>query len=273
MEAGSAGRLRIAGAVLVLGLFGVAALSLGARSAGAGNPAPALLPDLIVPKPAELFIDKLGKRAILRFSHTTANIGRGPLEISPDLEASNCSSDGEDWFDADQYVYRDTDGSGAFERGVDEAPEKRPVGCMYFHEPHDHYHFRDFALYELYRERTGNRVATSDKVSFCVFDLQEYNGDLPGAEQFYSGSNCDRSDGTHGISVGWADVYTSSTPGQELNVTGKRRGRYCLVAKADPDNRLDEQGSTANNVRRLRIALRPGRGIVRRLDGRCKSAR
>ena len=270
MEAGRSARLKIAGTVLILGLFAVTALSLGARSAGAGGQAEALLPDLIVPKPTELFVDKLGKQRILRFSHTTANIGSGPLEISPDLEADNCASHNELWFDADQYVYRDTDGSGKFERGSDGPPEKRNVGCMYFHEPHDHYHFRDFALYQLYRERTGNRVATSDKVSFCVFDLQEYNGDLPGAEQFYSGTNCDRSDGTHGISVGWADVYTSNTPGQELNVTGKRRGRYCLVAKADPDNRLDEQGNAANNVRRLRIALRPGKGLVRRLDGRCK---
>ena len=270
MEAGDrTGRLQLAAAVSVLGLLAVVALSLGARSAGAGDPAPALLPDLFVPKPSELFVDT-GKRTILRFSHTTANLGKGPLEISPDLESDECAQSSPDWFDADQYVYRDTNGTGEFERGADQAPEKRDVGCMFFHEPHNHYHFQDFALYELYRERSGNLAATSDKVSFCVFDLQEINGDLPGAEQFYAGSNCDRSDGTHGISVGWADVYGAFTQGQELDITNKRRGRFCLVAIADPENRLDEVGS-ASNVRRMRIALRPRKGFVKRLAGPCKS--
>jgi Lysyl oxidase len=270
MDAGRSGRLRMAGAVLALGFLSVTALSLGARSAGAGEPAPALLPDLFVPKPAELFVDS-GKRTILRFSHTTANLGKGPLEISPDLTRDNCSGNGDDNYYAHQYVYRDTNGTGEFERGDDQAPEKRDVGCMFFHEPHNHYHFQDFALYELYRERTGNLAATSDKVSFCVFDLQRMPG-LPGSDPFYFGSNCDRSDGTHGISVGWADVYGAFTPGQELDVTGKRRGRYCLLARADPEDRLDEvAGGNTNNVLRLRIALRPRKGFVKRLDGPCKS--
>jgi hypothetical protein len=270
MQAGSAGRLKIAGAVLVVGLFAVTALSLGARSAGAGSQADSLLPDLVVPAPEELQLDKAGKRRILRFSHTTANIGTGPLEISPDLEAESCASHNELWFDADQYVYSDGNGSGEFERGADGPPETRNVGCMYFHEKHNHYHFRDFALYRLYRERTGRVAARSDKVSFCVFDLEVFPPGVPGSERFYSSRNCQRSDGTHGISVGWADVYRMFTPGQELNVTGRRRGRYCLVAIADPDDRLAEVNN-ANNVRRVRISLRPFKGVVKPLDGRCKN--
>jgi Lysyl oxidase len=271
MDAGwRSGRLGLAAAVLTLGVVAVTIFSLGARPAGAGDPPAALLPDLIVLKPSEVLVDKGRKRTMLRFSHTTANIGDGPLEIAPDLEADECAQSSPDWFDADQYVYRDTNGTGEFERGADAAPEARSVGCMFFHKPHDHYHFRDFALYRLYRERTGNLAGTSDKVSFCVFDLLEVNGDLPGAEQYYMGKSCKRSDGMHGISVGWADIYGAFTQGQELDVTGKRRGRYCLVASADPDNRLDESNN-ANNVRRVRIALRPRKGVVKRLPGPCKN--
>jgi len=115
-------------------------------------------------------------------------------------------------------------------------------------------------------------VETSDKVSFCVFDLAPLASGLPGTEAYYGFSNCDKDDGTHGISVGWADIYGAATNGQELNVTGMRRGRYCLVSIADPEDRLDEKaGRKANNTRRVRIAMRPGRAFVKKLPTPCRS--
>jgi len=272
MDGGVIHRLRIAGVVGVLGLSGGAMLALAPGPAGAVSPAPTLLPDLAVPKPHEILIERRNRRATLRFSHTTANRGDGPLEISPDLSTTTCTEGGEDGREAYQYVFRDLDRSGAFERNADGPPEGRPVGCMIFHEPHNHYHFKDFALYELYRERTGRLVGTSDKVSFCVFDLAPLASGLPGAAAYYDFSNCDKDDGTHGISVGWADTYGAATKGQELDVTGMRRGRYCLVSIADPEGRLDEKpGGKANNTRRVRIAMRPGRAFVKKLPTPCRS--
>lgn len=253
------------------------ALALSAPRAGAGDPVPQeLLPDLVVAKPAELYVVDRGRRTKLRFSHTTANVGDGPLEIAPDLTTTNCASKGPDWFDADQYIYRDQNGSGEFERGLaadgaDGDPDRRHAGCMYFHAPHDHYHFRDFAEYNLYREPNAKPVARSDKVSFCVFDLRPFQTGLPGSEVYYSFTNCNEKDGTHGISVGWADVYSAGTPGQVLDITKLRRGRYCLVAEADPLDRLVETSPERSNTRRIRIALRPRRGVVKRLAPPCRS--
>jgi len=47
-------------------------------------------------------------------------------------------------------------------------------------------------------------------------------------------------------------------PGQDLNVTGLGRGRYCLVSRADPDNLLRESNNS-NNARKTRIALHPAK--------------
>ncbi|MDQ3571369.1 MAG: lysyl oxidase family protein [Actinomycetota bacterium] len=272
MDGGVTKRLGIAGAVGASGLS-LAVLAVAVGPAGARVPAPPLLPDLSVSQPRQILIERTNQRAKLRFSHTTANRGDGPLEISPDLTTTTCTEGGENGREAYQYVFRDRDGSGVFERSSDGPPEARHVGCMIFHEEHDHYHFKDFALYELYRERTGRLVGASGKVSFCVFDLSPLGSGLPGAERYYEFSNCDKHDGTHGISVGWTDTYGAATKGQELDVTGMRRGRYCLVSIADPEDRLKETtGRDANNIRRVRIAMRPGRAFVRKLDTPCRSA-
>ena len=57
-------------------------------------------------------------------------------------------------------------------------------------------------------------------------------------------------------------------PGQDLNVTGLGRGRYCLVSSADPDNLLRESNNS-NNARKTRIALHPAKRSVKRLSGHC----
>ena len=43
-----------------------------------------------------------------------------------------------------------------------------------------------------------------------------------------------------GLSIGWADYYGSTLPGQELDIRGLPDGRYCLRNEADPADRLDE---------------------------------
>ena len=111
------------------------------------------------------------KTTFLRFSHTTSNVGKGPLEIYPDLEAEDCNDRGDRALVAYQRIYQDTNGSGNFQRGVDIDSTEQTVGCMIFHDIHNHYHFEDFAQYELYRVKSGVLKETSDKVSFCVVDI------------------------------------------------------------------------------------------------------
>ena len=47
-----------------------------------------------------------------------------------------------------------------FDRLEDTETVAEPVGCMIFHDIHNHYHFEDFAQYDLYR--VNRRQAQGD---------------------------------------------------------------------------------------------------------------
>jgi hypothetical protein len=258
------GRGRIAAAALVglfsaLGVWLIVTSSPAAAGGGAGD---ALLPDLIVEPPEDIVLQRgaTKKQIFLRFEHVTSNVGAGPVEIAPELESDDCQDRGDRAHPAYQTVYHDGDGDGVFDPSIDTEKNEQSVGCMIFHDIHNHYHFEDFAEYALYRAESGVLKATSEKVSFCVFDFTRLHPDLDGSPDSmqYHPSNCAVDSGIHGISVGWADVYGSSTPGQEFDLTGlKRPGRFCLVAKTDPADRLEEvaTGGEDNNVQTAQIRV------------------
>jgi len=255
-------RLAAAGCVAVfcaLGAWLIVTTSPATAGSATGD---ALLPDLIVEQPDDIVLQRgPGKKQVfLRFEHVTSNIGAGPVEIAPDLDADDCQDRGERAHVAYQTVYQDGNNNGDFERVIDTEKSEQLVGCMIFHDIHNHYHFEDFAEYELYRVANGALKATSEKVSFCVFDLSRTHPALDGSpeDMYYTASNCQQNSGIHGISVGWADIYSSSTPGQEFDVSGlKRPGRFCLVARTDPADRLDEvtTGGEDNNVQTVQIRV------------------
>lgn len=256
------------GAAAFIALFSAlgAWLLLSSSAANAGGPSgPSLLPDLVVEQPRQIVLQRSEgtKKTFLRFSHTTANTGQGPLEIYPDLSTDTCGDAGDRGRVAYQAIFQDSDAGGppdgVYDRKEDTEAIAEPVGCMVFHDIHNHYHFDDFALYELYRMKSGRLRENSDKVSFCVYDLTRPYPDLPGspAQAFYDFLNCAADDGTHGISVGYADIYGPATPGQEFDVSDRRPGRYCLVARTDPADRLEEvaAGGEDNNTRAVQIRV------------------
>jgi hypothetical protein len=57
-----------------------------------------------------------------------------------------------------------------------------------------------------------------------------------------------------GISVGWADVYTSGLPDQYIDVTGLPHGSYTLEVVANPDGILQEKSRT-NNIASVEVDL------------------
>jgi len=251
-----------AASVAALVCLGASLLLLSSTKATAGGgTGDALLPDLVVEVPEEIVLQRAqdSNETFLRFSHTTSNAGVGPAEIYPDLSTDTCGDEGDRGRVAYQAIYQDFNDSGTFQRGVDTETTEDPVGCMIFHEIHDHYHFEDFASYELYRVKSGLLKEVSDKVSFCVADALSTNLDLPGApnEPYYKFSDCDTDSGTHGISVGWADIYDASTPGQEFEVSDRNPGRYCLVARTDPLDRIEEvdTGGEDNNVQTIQFKM------------------
>ena len=255
------------------------ALSLTAPTTAPAAPAPALLPDLVIlpVQRYDLLAERYGDQTLLRFSTEIANRGAGPLEVFPSATSTDCDGDGDPANDRDtfQRVFADSNANGILDRGADAVSSERRFGCMHFHPAHDHWHVLDIAGYELAREPGGKTVAGTRKVGFCLSDNRlafpspatpataVYPIGPPGSE------GCDAT-ATEGLSVGWADLYALGLPGQDLDISGLPRGSYCLILRADPRGLLEESDE-ANDVRRVRLRLRPDVPAVRKLDGRCRA--
>jgi hypothetical protein len=257
----------VAAAVTVVFLAGAAMTP----RAGAGVQL-RLLPDLVTMKvhKDDLVVERAGNKTLLRLTNEIANRGRGPLEIYPSTTSHNCDGDGHPNNDRDafQRIFLDN-GDGVFDRDTDTASQHFKFGC----DRHSHktglWEVFDLARYKLLRLHGGKRVTRSTKVAFCTVDSDHPFPGLPGSPGggYYPTFGCDPNS-ILGVSVGWADEYYYGLPGQQLNVTGLKAGRYCLVSKGDPDNLLRESNNS-NNVRRTRIALHPAKQTVKRLSGRC----
>jgi Lysyl oxidase len=283
MDASSRPRILVVLSVAVVSALGVAALAFvaPAQPSGGGD---RLLPDLITLKAQDIYLQRDPPTLRLRFDNTVANRGKGPLEIFPEEgPAAECNPGGapEEGRFADQRVFFDNpdgDSDGYFEREDDSASVSSRVGCMRFHPQHDHWHLDDFARYELRSEPRGRLVGVSTKVGFCVWDGRQPAGlaELPGHPRYSyypvdpsnPGPTGCTSTTTNGLSIGFADIYTAGTQGQAINITGIRRGRYCLIAEADPENRLEELNNQ-NNSRQSLLRIRPGKDRVVPLPGRC----
>jgi len=215
------------------------AAAVAVPPAGAGNVTP-LLPDLVTLPITDPMIahDRQTRRLELRFSNRVANIGAGPMELRGVLDPDTNTTI------AYQRIYR-SDGSTT----------DREAGRFVFDGHHDHWHFDDFASYELRRSKAsgtvGEMVAGSTKVTFCLMDSERVPDFVGGPEapQFFCSPE------VQGISVGWMDIYFRLLPGQSISLAGVKSGTYWLVSRADPSGRIAEL-RTDNNVAAVRIRIR-----------------
>jgi hypothetical protein len=275
-----AGRIRLAALTAFASALGGALLvTLGSPGAQAGSPA--LEPDLVTLGigRSDIVVEKRGRHRFLRLSNTVANRGTGPLDVVPGPPTGDCDPDSE--FTAVQRLFDDTNMSGKFEPS-DQPGDEIPFGCMRFHDApgHMHWHVLNFARYELRRAKTGKRV-DSQKVGFCVIDTERPFPGLPGSpkEPVYpgTGNGCGGLDDegqpippdSEGLSIGWADVYFFGLPGQSLEITRLRRGRYCLISTADPTDLIAESNE-ANNASTVRLQMRPRKLRFKKLQGPCR---
>ncbi len=192
-----------------------------------------LLPDLkaLPPEDFRIEADSEAGTKLLRFSSTVWNAGHGPLELrgesDPDTEETRVT----------QNLY--------YEKG---GVEEREVGEFVYHPDHDHWHFEDFALYELLsltpEGELGSAVASSGKVSFCIMENTRIDGQLIRETPQEEYRSCRQE--LQGISPGWGDTYGASVRGQELNIEAVPDGRYALRSTADPENRILESEATNN---------------------------
>jgi hypothetical protein len=232
----------------------VLALLLPSAAASPGT-ARELLPDLITRTPGKVYfqITPLGKH-LVRFSNEVVNVGVGPLELRPRVGDCNRNGDPADDRASWQRIYRDANEDGRFTRGVDAGFRTRSAGCTRYHPAHKHWHFDALAEYAVRPVfSAGPLLAGGKKTSSCVLDTRRRLPKAPGSprRKYYGGC---RRDSVGGISIGWGDLYGARVSGQELDVTSLADGAYCLVSRADPENRLKESNER-NNVRTTRIEL------------------
>lgn len=190
---------------------------------------PALYPDLRTLVPADLRFDELdGGTHVLRFTNTVWNAGEGRLELQAPTAAQG--DGGEELY---QNLYDAPIGGKRVGR-------RRVNGTIVYHDSHAHYHFADFASYQLLeRDDAGDyqQIGHSAKTSFCITDNFLFAGDLP---RQYSSCNQER----QGLTPGWRDTYRWDFDEQwvELENGPLPGGEYGLRSIADPSGLLDEGG-------------------------------
>lgn len=256
--------LRMIPILVVAGLLAAGSVipAAATHTPGAGD----LLPDLqtLLPQDLEIVSVRSGRNIEkrLRFDNEVLNRGTGPLELYPD--SVNCDPGSRM---AIQRIYQDSGlaSPGVFQRGDDNVVTTHNAGCMRFHPQHRHWHFDDFAKYELKTLNADGtvggtvevvgRLVQSTKVSFCIIDVH-HRESLPGSPASAYYTQCGR-DSTLGISIGWSDEYHSTLAGQYVDITGVANGTYCLVSTADPLTKLADS-NRGNNVAGVRVTINGG---------------
>jgi hypothetical protein len=224
-------------------------------SASGARAATLLYPDLKTLKPTDLQFATATingtAHQVLRFSNTVWNAGEGPLE----LRAKTVTTTSGKKTRVSQRIYDDAGGYIT-----------RHAGDMVYHASHNHFHFQNFARYELWTRadydnwlasgRTeGQAQRRGTKTTFCVMDTfidpHGYVEQLPRTPSSAYYTQCGQS--FQGISVGWGDRYLYDLPEQWIDLGTSSPplldGNYVLRSVADPTNRLYES-SNKNDSRR-----------------------
>ncbi len=216
-----------------------------------GSPVPAedcnpsdptlLKPDLVALPPSRVRVLQRGTTRRVIFATKIANLGKGPLII----HGKTINTPSGPITQATQIIKR-SDGS---ECGY-------MAGSFEFHVSHNHFHLNDFSSYELHADAplSGRLVAKSDKISFCVADIEPVRG-METQRQVLA--QCGTQEGIQGISVGWADVYDNYLPEQWVDVAPDvAPGAYFLTNVADPDDLLlEENESRESNAGSVSISV------------------
>jgi len=215
--------------LLVIGLLILGATSRAMAAECDPNDPDLLPPNMVAQPPTKVrILQGYNDRRII-FTTTVGNFGKGPLILT----GKTVQTPSGPVTQGTQTVWR-KDGSTC----------DHVAGYFVYHPSHHHWHVNDFAAYELRKDDpfTGQLMAKSDKVSFCLIDITQMRG-YHGDRQVFA--DCLNQEGVQGISVGFADVYDSFLPDQWIDVDNSvPPGDYYLVNVADPDNLLLETDDT-----------------------------
>lgn len=199
-----------------------------------------MLPDLgVAPIPTPLIERTSTGEQRLRFTVSIANVGKGSMVAAGARPALGTS------FVTWQQIQR---ADGSVYR------VKTPGVHMVFvgSTDHGHWHVHGAARYELRRLGEDRPLRIRLKRGFCLYDSTPYELSLPGAPKKakYPRDACGKKRDLKfamGVSVGWKDDYYWRILGQEMDITELPKGKYRLLAKADPRNWWRESDEL-NNV-------------------------
>jgi hypothetical protein len=185
-------------------------------------------------------------RTYVAFGATVWNAGTSPLLVDGFRQT------GTDLMDAYQYFF-DAKGKevGSVEAGTMEWDAR---------EGHRHWHFTDFAQYNLLAADQKLAVR-SGKEAFCLANTDAVDYTIPNAKWRPDNTDLSSSCGQNTavavrevLDVGSGDTYTQDRPGQSFDITGLPNGTYYIEVKANPSNKLSEL-STTNNTSLRKIIL------------------
>jgi hypothetical protein len=211
-------------------------------------------PDLRMSPPADLRVQRAGRRLRLLATNHIVNVGQGPLELRADRTADPR------YAPATQVIY-DRRGRPVF------FPE---AGYVYWKAIPGQGHYwkyfgaARFELWTLNPDGTrGTLRRTGPKLAYCFRDLRRVRSwTRTPRGRVYPACSQDHARRALrlGVSPGWADIYPSTYHENWISITGLK-GCFAFVHRADPTSELIEEREDDNIGQRV-IRLPPRRGSV-----------
>ncbi|GAB2568191.1 hypothetical protein Aab01nite_43780 [Paractinoplanes abujensis] len=196
-------------------------------------------PDLRSLPAWEISLSTEDGKTYVNFGATVWNAGTSPLLVD------GFRRTGTDLMDAYQYFF-DAKGNQV---------GSRPAGTMEWdpREGHLHWHFTDFAQYNLL-DSTQKLAVRSGKEAFCLANTDAVDFTIPNAKWRPENTDLSTSCGANTViavrevlDIGNGDTYSQYRPGQSFEITDLPNGTYYIQTLANPENKLAELDTTNNS--------------------------
>ncbi|WP_433830411.1 lysyl oxidase family protein [Actinoplanes sp. CA-015351] len=189
--------------------------------------------------------EKTGKpdgKTYVNFGATVWNAGTSPLLVD------GFRRTGTEVMDAYQYFF---DAKG-------KQVGSKAAGTMQWdpREGHLHWHFTDFAQYNLLAA-DKKLVVHSGKEAFCLANTDAVDYTIKGAKWRPDNTDLATSCGANTVvavrevlDIGNGDTYSQDRPGQSFDITKLKNGTYYIQVLANPSKKLAETSTTNNSALR-----------------------
>ncbi|MEU4428713.1 lysyl oxidase family protein [Actinoplanes sp. NPDC024001] len=208
------------------------------KAAPSGGPKP----DLRSLPAWSIGLEEIDGKWYVNFAATVWNAGTSPLLVD------GFRRTGTELMDAYQYFF-DAKGNQV---------GSRPAGTMEWdaREGHMHWHFTDFAQYNLLAADQKLAVR-SGKEAFCLANTDAVDFTIPNAKWQPENTDLSTSCGADTVvavrevlDIGNGDTYGQYLPGQNFEITDLPNGTYYIQVLANPENRLAELDTKNNSALR-----------------------